>query len=112
MTMAIDLPGYDNWLQNGDPENRECLHEFISWHGARGECQDCGEIVAAPFEWPDEPVQLDSPYDDYDPNSTENLPAEGWQHYAEFSADHDQESLNAMFTANANEYRDKYRKSA
>lgn len=25
-----------------------CTHNYISWHGSRGECQDCGEIVSAP----------------------------------------------------------------
>lgn len=48
-------------------------------------------------------------YDDYDPNSTENLPAEGWQHYADYSADGDQESLNKMFQANRHAYQEKYR---
>ena len=25
-----------------------CEHPYISWHGSRGECQDCGHIMAAP----------------------------------------------------------------
>jgi hypothetical protein len=42
-----ELPGYDDWLDNhGNPGIEPCEHEFISWHGMRGECQDCGEIVA------------------------------------------------------------------
>jgi len=28
------------------PAEPQCPHEFVSWHGSRGECQDCREIVA------------------------------------------------------------------
>lgn len=30
------------------PCKKECDHEYISWHGMRGECQLCGEIVMSP----------------------------------------------------------------
>ena len=30
---------------SGDDYPSVCLHQFISWHGSRGECQDCGENV-------------------------------------------------------------------
>jgi hypothetical protein len=29
-------------------EDEDCLHENISWHGSRSECQDCGETVVVP----------------------------------------------------------------
>lgn len=29
---------------------QECTHEFVSWHGDRAECQECGEYVNALIE--------------------------------------------------------------
>jgi len=43
----------------------ECPHEHISWHGSRGECQDCGD----PY------VESGSVYPD--------LPCDGWLWYDE-----------------------------
>jgi hypothetical protein len=81
-TIMPELSGYDDWLDNHGnpginpvclrcgmpcPRNEDfcsdecmftepCVHEFISWHGMRGECQECGEIVATGL-----PVQYLSP---------------------------------------------------
>lgn len=60
----MTLPRYDDWLDNyGNPGiydgnlmgcqcehtdhgTEECMHEDLSWHGSRAECQDCGEIYS------------------------------------------------------------------
>jgi hypothetical protein len=31
----------------GDCDGNHCEHAYVSWHGSRGECQDCGEIISA-----------------------------------------------------------------
>lgn len=66
--MAMASSAYDRWRKKHDQLSRiersreifyhgyltrlltkkECQHPYISWHGSRGECQDCGEIVMAP----------------------------------------------------------------
>jgi hypothetical protein len=55
--------GYDDYDPHSTDNEPEppCDHLFVSWHGSRGECQDCGETVE-----PTTKGEL------FDPHSTDN----------------------------------------
>lgn len=45
--MSALNPEYEEQCQRWQEElaKQECEHPYISWHGSRAECQDCGEYI-------------------------------------------------------------------